>query len=256
MIKIAEPIKLLLTITLLMLVRCALPDNVGGTATEDIIPVPTTESVMPLQKDNKWSFLYTQYDSTGTPTSFPNRDAFLTISGMYYLDSNSNLIDLQYYEPDSLLQGRNIIYRYEWNGLGEGYLVYHRGTGAVDKRGLYIIGTFVNTHTVLYESARLWFAYPVEENRSWPITLPEDDSTAWTMECVSKKYATWFGRANDEGPSPITFVDSCYLYCQSNGDHVYYHCFHPDYGLVSMRYYYKDVLQKSYLLISESLLTY
>jgi hypothetical protein len=25
---------------------------------------------------------------------------------------------------------------------------------------------------------------------------------------------------------------------------------------VSMRYYYKDVLQKSYLLISESLLTY
>ena len=222
----------------------------AGTETSDH-PIPTTASILPLQVDNRWTYRYSTFDSTGSLQPFPDRDLKLEITGMYRLTDGGELVPITRYDyHDST--GR-YIYRYEWESLDSGYLVCHRGTGEVDARGLYIAGTFIGERTVLFDTAMLWYAYPGGDVTSWTIDLPGGDTAQSPIELLSKTEPAWFGRPYSNDPSPLQFLDSCYLYRQTVGDDVYYHCFHPAHGKVSMRHYYKDVLRESYVLISESI---
>lgn len=214
-------------------------------------PIPTTASILPLQTDNRWVYRYSTFDSTGSLQPFPDRDLKLEITGMYRLAEGGELVPInRYYDHDS---ADRYFYRYEWESLDSGYLVCHRGTGEVDARGLYIAGAFVGEQTVLFDTARLWYAYPGGDITLWTIDLPGGDAVLSTIECVSKTEAAWFGRQYSNDLSPLIFLDSCYFYRQTVDDDVYYHCFHPAHGKVSMRHYCKGVLRESYVLISEFL---
>jgi hypothetical protein len=234
-----------------MSLRCALSPT-GGAMDESDHPVPTTASILPLQENNRWTYRYTTFDSTGAKEAFPDRTLDLAITGVYYLHNGRDLVRVNRHEHD-YDPALRYIYRYEWESLDSGYLVYHQGTGDVNTRGLYITGTFVDTHTVLFDTARLWYAYPAGDVGSWQIDLPDGDTVSSMFECVSKTEAAWFGRPDANDPSPLVFIDSCYLYRQTIGDNIYFHCFHPAHGKVSVRHYYKGVLRESYLLMSESL---
>ena len=244
------------TLLMAVLTGCSVSDAMeGGMDAENQYPVPRTKSILPLQLDNRWTYLYTGYDSAGTPLPFPDRDLVLDIPAMYYVFGDTVLVQVARWS-DTEFTDQGLMYRYEMENLGYGYLVRHKGTGSVETRGLYIAGIFNNSENVLLDSGRLWFAYPAQVNDTWTITFPEDDSIAWTMECLSTDYSAWFGRPDADGASPVTFVDSCYLYRQSFNEEEYYHCFHPMYGQISMHYYSKGILRKSHLLISESLVQF
>ena len=230
--------------------QCSLSPMEGG-ATDTDHPIPTTASILPLQEGNRWVFRYTMFDSSGKQMPFPDRDLKLEITGMYQLDDNRQLIPVSHHDGfDSSLQ---YVYRYEWESLDSGYLVSHRGTGPVDLRGLYVVGSFVDTHTVLFDTALLWYAYPAGELLAWDIDLPGGDTVASMMECFTKTGTAWMYRQNTEVPSPLLFLDSCYIYLQTAGDDTWYHCFHPAHGKVSMRHYHNGVLRESYVLVSEKL---
>ncbi|MBN1577811.1 MAG: hypothetical protein JW913_14720 [Chitinispirillaceae bacterium] len=244
-------LEIILVGILLSILQCAMRDMAAGSEVPSDHPIPTTASILPLQADNRWIYRYSTFDSTGSLQPFPDRDLKLAITGMYRLGEGGELVPITRYEYyDSADQ---YFYRYEWESLDSGYLVCHRGTGEVNARGLYIAGTFVREQTVLFDTARLWFAYPGGEVTLWTIDLPGGDTVASTIECASKTDAAWFSRSDSQEPSPLVFLDSCYLYREKIGEDVYYHCFHPAHGKVSMRHYYKGVLRESYVLISETL---
>ena len=232
----------------LMLLQCTMAMDAGN-ASETDHPIPTTPGIIPLQEGNRWIFRYTMFDSIGLQESFPDRDLKLEITGIYFLDSVRGLVRI------SRLNWRDsaerYYYRYEWESLDSGYIVYHQGTGPVNERGLYIAGTFVDSHAVLFDTARLWYAYPAGDAVVWKIDLPGGDTAFSTVECVSKTTAAWMYRQHADDFSPLLFLDSCYLYRQTVGDDAYYHCFHPLHGRVSMRHYHRGVLRESYLLIAE-----
>ena len=231
-------------------VRCAMPVAPGTEGSDH--PFPTTASILPLQKGNRWIYRYTSFDSTGRQESLPDRDLQLGITRIYYLNEENRLVQVD--RHDGYDSTRRYIYGYEWENLDSGYLVYHQGTGDVARRGLYIAGTFVDTQAVLYNTPRLWYAYPVGNINSWEIVLPGNDTASSVYECISKTEKAWFGRFIADDPAPLEFIDSCYLFRQTAGDDVYLHSFHPAHGKISMRYYREGVLRESYILLSEILL--
>ncbi|MBN1307129.1 MAG: hypothetical protein JXA18_04375 [Chitinispirillaceae bacterium] len=230
--------------------RCAMPSNVKEGGASDH-PIPTTAGILPLQVDNRWTYRYTMFDSAGNRASFPDRDLKLAITGMYRRSEGGELVPITRY--DGYDSAEQYFYRYEWESLDSGYLVCHRGTGDIGGRGLYIAGTFVHERTVLFDTARLWYAYPGDDLTSWTIDLPGGDTVSSAIECVSTTDAAWFGRFEANDPSPLVFLDSCYLYRETIGEDVYYHCFHPAHGRMSMRHYRGGVVRESYVLISEIL---
>ncbi len=227
--------------------QCSLPfggsDVIGGH------PVPATESILPLQEGNRWMYRYTLFDSTGTKTDFPARESNLKVSRMYSLDTSRQLTRVWKSEGyDSSLQ---YIYGLEWDSDDSGTLVSHRGTGPVALRGLYIEGTFKDSETYLLDTALLWYAYPVLTVDSWELYPPgDDDSVVMSIECLTKNGTAWMYRQDNNSPSPLLFIDSCYVYLQTAGDDTYYHTYHPDYGEIDFRHYTKGVLRESYVLVS------
>ena len=230
-----------------MTTRCSLPfggsDVIGGH------PVPETESILPLQEGNRWVYRYTLFDSTGTKTDFPARELDLKVSRMFSLDSSRQLIRVSRSEwYDSTVQ---YVYGLEWDASDSGTLVSHRGTGPVELRGLYIEGTFRGSETYLLDTALLWYAYPVLTPGSWELNPPGGDDTAViSMECLTKNGTAWMYRHDDNSPSPLVFIDSCYVYLQTSGDETCYHTCHPEYGEIAFRHYTKGVLLESYVLVA------
>lgn len=241
-------VSLLPVIALVYLPGCSSLDSVGGSSEY----IPTTRSIIPLQINNQWTYHYTQYDSTGNPVAFPDRDFDLEISGIFRLEKDTILVPVDRYSTDNKSDER-YYYRYETEHRNSGYIVFHVGTGEVGGRGLYIAGTFKDTINTLFDSAKLWFAYPCDSARNWTIDFTGNDIVETVMECVSKNYTAWFYADGGSGPSPVEVVTGCYLYRETTGDDTFYHCFHPDYGKVSIRHYYKGVLLETQLLASKSI---
>ena len=231
----------------IVIMKCALPmsggSDIGGH------PIPETESILPLQEGNRWIYRYTLFDSTGTKTDFPARELELKVSRMFSLDSSGQLIRVSRSEwYDSTVQ---YVYGLEWDASDSGTLVSHRGTGPVELRGLYIEGTFRGSETYLLDTALLWYAYPVLTPGSWELDPPGDEDTAViSMECLTKNGTAWMYRHDDNSPSPLLFIDSCYVYLQTSGDEASYHTSHPDYGEIAFRHYIKGVLRESYVLVA------
>jgi hypothetical protein len=230
-------------------IRCSSAPS--DAASDSDHPIPSTRSVVPLQLDNRWTYHYTMYDSAGNVEPLSDRSLECAITGIYKRDG-STLLPVDGYEARSDTTGR-YIYRYEWENLDSGYLVEHVGSGELERRGLYIVGTFVGAANTLFDAAQLWYAYPASTNEPWQIDIPGGDTALSTFECVSKVHKEYFVTLDGSGPSPLRFIDSCYLFKQTIHEHVFYHCFHPDYGKLSMLHYYKGILRESYILTAELL---
>lgn len=245
-----QSLRLILSVICAMMTQCSLP--MGGSGVIGGHPIPETESILPLQEGNRWIYRYTLFDSTGTKTDFPARELNLKVSRMFLLDSSRQLTRVSRSERyDSTVQ---YVYGLEWDSSDSGTLVSHRGTGPVGLRGLYIEGTFRGSETHLLDTALLWYAYPVLTSGFWELNPPGDDDTVVTsMECLTKNGTAWMYRQDDNSPSPLLFIDSCYVYLQTSGDDTYYHTYHPAYGEIAFRYYTKGVLRESYVLVSTSL---
>jgi hypothetical protein len=242
---------LLAVIAVAAIIGCSAGVEVGGVADTEPIdhPVPSTPSILPLQMHNSWTYHYTMYDSSGIPVDFPQRQLVLRIPQMYYIDISGELQPV--ISRDAASRDKQpYLYCYEWDNLDSGYLVCHKGAGEVEQRGLYIAGTFNGEETELFDTFRLWFPYPAEDLSPWQVDLTGGDSVLSTIECLGSDYDAWFDNPDSEHPSPLGFIDGCYLFRQTIADHVYYHTFHPDYGKISMRCYVNGVLIESYLLQS------
>jgi hypothetical protein len=221
---------------------------VGGSSDH---PVPTTPGIIPLQNGNQWRYRYTTFDSTGENAGFPVRELRLAITGIYRFHPDSGLLPVHRYEQ--YRSSERFVYRYEWESLDSGYLVYHQGTGSVNARGLYIAGLFRGEETVLFDTAHLWYAYPAGDTVMWEIVLPGGAAHTSVIELITSNEKSWFSQSHDTASSPLIFISGCYRYRQTVGEWVYYHTFHPEYGKISMRGYRSGILRESYVLIDDDL---
>jgi hypothetical protein len=212
-------------------------------------PLPTTASVLPLQIGNLWTYRYTIYGDDGTVVPFPDRDLNLRISGAFYMVDSGPPVPVVPYDNAPQKYSR-IVYKYEWESLDSGYLVYHQGTGNAAARGLYLAGTFVGADLEFFDTARLWYAFPADSSMMWHVDLPGGDTTSSVIECISTSYSGWFITPDAKVPFPVAMPGLCYCYRETIGDEVFYRVFHPDFGQISMRHYISGILRESFLLFA------
>ena len=234
-----------LTGTAALIVFCAQLDNAGGLGDH---PVPATPGILPLQTNNRWVYYYQVFDSTGNRIAFPSDTLILEISGVY-LRSGDTLQDVEEFIYGTEVEKENLVYRYEWDNRDNGYLVSHKSTGKVDERGLYIVGEFQGADWKLFDTVRLWYSYPCEQNVSWEVLLPGEERSISIYKCLSTEDTAWVKEKQRSSMSPLLFLNGCYIYKQEVDEYTYYHQFHPDYGKISCRGYKDGVLRECYYLV-------
>jgi hypothetical protein len=209
-------------------------------------PLPRTNSILPLLKGNQWVYSTTVYNTQGEPMDpYVGIRQVLDIPEVYGLRGDGTLTPIGYAHRDSSYL--RFDYAYEVDDRGAGYLVTYRIDLPV--RGVYVTGGYEGNRTFLYDSTRLWLAYPASPGDTYSLCLDSvrNDTNVSHMEVVSTSEPYYFPDSLSSGPSPLRFV-KCYLYRETIGDTVCYYYYSETYGALGYRKYQGGVLRMTYQL--------
>jgi hypothetical protein len=135
------------------------------------------------------------------------------------------------------------VYKYEWENTNRGYYLAYRDINII--RGVYIIGEYYGESDSLYDSAKLWLAYPALAGESWTL---KSGSKETVMSVVSTNERFYYKDTLSGNISPVRFVD-CYLYRQAGPDTTSYYYYNEKLGAVGYLAYAGRHLAKSYILV-------
>lgn len=232
------------------IIGCSSPSSPGGS---EINPpsIPSTKSILPLITGCSWEYWSCWYDTSGAKIELSNRTLKRSIPGGYILENESVLINPDngnYYRSES--DGK-YVYKLEWNDADSGLLVRHIGSGDLNKRGLYIAGTYTHSTPLLYKDPILWLAYPAPKGTIYTVAFPGDDTSEIVTMQVMETAATFYAPVKDRyGASPVLFKDSCYLYKETVKAIETYYYYHPDIGCLGYLKYVNGKLVTSYIMTS------
>jgi hypothetical protein len=220
---------------------------------------PRTSSILPLEKNNKWVYSFTAYDTTGKKI-LPNRvDLHFGINAQYGIRNDTELVLLTSNNYQDTFQG-GYAYQYEMEDRGMGYIVVYRDLYPLSVRGLYIIGEYNRDSVQKYPLEQLWLAYPADSVKTWTFkTDPIPDTTLKdtlrntledTMEVLSTNAR--FYALDGTSMSGLAVYDSCYLYRQKRGNNVSYYYYNATVGCLGYQHYVDGTLRETYILKSFS----
>jgi hypothetical protein len=224
--------------------------SVTGGGSPQNPPFPRTNSVLPLAVNNQWIYSFTGYDSSGARIS-PNRiDLHLQITGGYGLKNDTQLIRLTWYNQGDAYSA--YAYQFEWEQSRHGYLVVYRDLYPLAKRGLYIIGEYLDSTTKLYPMEKLWLAYPADSGKTWQLNLDtlNDSTQTVTLEVISTHAPFYFSNASSG--AALSFCE-CVLYRETALNSIAYYYYNENIGPIGYLQYVNGKLFQSYLLKSYSL---
>ncbi len=234
-----------------VIVGCSSP-NASGVSEIDQPPIPSTESIVPLNIGSYWEYWTSWYDTTGEKFQLSDRTLKRSIPGGFILENDSVLVDpntINYYTTGE--SSGKYVYKLEWEDVDSGLLVRHIGTGDMDKRGLYIAGTYKHSTPLLYNAPVLWLAYPAKKGTIYTVAFPGEDSSEIITMQVMETAATFYAPIrNREGASPVFFKDSCYLYKETVKSTESYYYYHPGIGCLGYLKYVNGKLITSYIMTS------
>jgi hypothetical protein len=212
-------------------------------------PFPKTGSILPLALGNRWVFSYIEYDSAGNiinPDGKP-MDLHLSISGGYGIINDTGLVMIT--EQNFFTTFSTYAYQFEWEEQKKGFLVVSRDLYPLAKRGLYIVGDYLNGKAHLYPSEKLWLAYPAESGKKWQYSLDDsaDSSQMHAMELISNKGEVPF--PNPHSMTALSFYH-CYIYKETIGASVFYYYYKEKMGQIAYLEYVDNKLHATYLLQS------
>lgn len=240
----------LTTVIVSMIVGCSSPSDVGGSEV-NMPPIPSTRSILPLTIGSTWEYWSTWYDTSGVKVQLPDRTLKKSIPGGFVMENDSVLINPNngyYYNNTS---PEKYVYKLEWEDVDSGLLVRHIGSGDLNQRGLYIIGTYTHATPALYPTPVLWLAYPAKKGVTYTVALPGEDSSEIVTMQVMETAATFYAPVKNRiGASPLLFKDSCYLYKETVKSTESYYYYHPDIGCIGYLKYVNNKLIVTYILTS------
>ncbi|MBD3319666.1 MAG: hypothetical protein GF350_01060 [Chitinivibrionales bacterium] len=228
--------------------RCSVPTDATTSGTQSHPPLPRTQSIIPLHKGNQWRYSYTDYDSSGK-IIHSRWQLDLAISDFFGFRDDSIIDSLTW--DNYTDTGYEYIYEYEWESTDTGFYITYRDVG-VASRGLYLIGeyNYLSGRTQIYDSARLWLAYPGTAGDRW--TLHPDitaDSYEVSVEIISTDAQFYCSAINPDNASALSFCD-CYLYKETAGNSTRYYYYNENIGALGYLHYIGNTLRTSYLLSS------
>jgi hypothetical protein len=209
---------------------------------------PRTSSILPLEKNNKWVYSYTAYDSAGKKILPHRLDLHIGIPLQYGIQHDTGLVLLDKYNYQDTFQA--YAYQYEMEDRGMGYLVVYRDLYPLSIRGLYIIGEYNDTSIRQYPHEQLWLAYPADSGKTWRFQSdPLNDTNAiTTMEIISTNAR--FYCPDNSSMTGLSVYDSCYLYKESSGDTVDYYYYNKNVGALGYQRSIGGTLRETYILKS------
>jgi hypothetical protein len=235
-----------------LIIGCAAVNSPsGGHDIHDPI-IPSTPSVIPLTIGSSWEYWSTWYDTSGKIIQLANRTLMQSIPGGFVMVNDTVLQDPNngYYNNSNDNTGK-YVYKLEWDNIDSGLLVRHIGSGDLNQRGLYIIGTYTHATPALYRIPVRWLAYPADKGTTYTVALPgEDSSEVVTMQVVETAATFYAPVKNRIGASPVLFKDSCYLYKETVKSTELYYYYHPDIGCIGYLKYVNNKLVVTYILTS------
>jgi hypothetical protein len=237
----------MLLVFFLFCAGCAVSKSPAGISPQDPI-FPRTSSILPLEKNNKWIYSYTAYDTLGRKILPDRLGLHIDINAQYGIQDDSTLVLLDYSNYQTTFSG--YAYQYEMEDRGMGYLVVYRDLYPLAIRGLYIIGEYNGTTIQHYAHEQFWLAYPADSGKTWSFkTDPLNDTTLEdTMEVLSTNER--FFVPDSANMTGITVYDSCYLYKQKNGGSVSYYYYNKNTGCLGYQRYVDGTLRDTYILKS------
>jgi len=230
-----------------MIIGCAMM-NAGAptdTGSPQHPPLPKSNSPLPLTEGNLWTYSYTVHDSAGG-TLYPRVHLQLALPRVYgRIDSSLTRISWTTYESAY----DEYVYAYEWDQWNHGALVAYRQQN-VARRGLYLLGWYDGQQTSLYDTARLWLAYPATAGLQWKTVFGQGvsaDTTDFTLVSVNARY--YAADTASTGPSPLSFYD-CYLYKEEYDDTTAYYYYSESVGALGFVSYCGGKRCQTYQLIN------
>jgi hypothetical protein len=208
-------------------------------------PLPRVESILPLGYGHQWAFSYSDYDVNGVQTN-SRLELNLYIGQQYgYVSDTSGhqIIELDPYSENSTYS--MYVYQYEWEDKNSGWLISYRDLD-VSVKGVYIMGEFEGPAYTLYDTAKLWLAYPAAAGTQWSLVLGDSANQEVYSMKVDSVNARYYAPGSS-GACPIKEY-SCYRYSQTLGDTVSYQYFNSDVGQVAYLQYIGGVLRRTHIL--------
>jgi hypothetical protein len=230
--------------SVVLMVGCAAQKSPMDAGSPQNPPLPKTESILPLEIGNLWVYTNMVYDTDGN-TLYDRYSLELKIPYAFGI-SGQALTQISWDNYGNSFD--EVAYAFDWDQNGHGYLVAHRGAN-VPQHGVYVIGKFSGTSGFLYDSARLWLAYPASVGYSYILNLDSaGDTTGQSyMEVVSVNEPYYFADSASGQASPLTFVN-CYLYKEQYGDTISYYWYNKDWGAVAYQKMYHGRKINTYML--------
>ena len=209
---------------------------------------PATASILPLAKNNSWTYSYTAWDSLGKMILPHRLDWHINIKEQFGMADDTTLVQLN----GSRAEFPYYAYEYERENEGKGYLVVYRSRYPLAIRGLYIIGEYQGSTISLYPQEQLWLAYPGDSGKVWQFKSDPlgDTSSVTEMELVSTNASSY--RIDTASMTGISSFDSCYCYKQTSGDSISYYYYNKDIGAIAYQRYIAGRLRDTYILKSAS----
>jgi hypothetical protein len=203
---------------------------------------PRTGSILPLAEGNRWTYSFSDYDSTGVRQS--NREELnLSMEKVFGLTPDSHVVNITYSNAaDSCIE---YYYTYEWEDVNEGSLVTYRDIRTTP--GLYIVGAFQRDSVTLYPAPALWLRYPADSGMQWDLILPDTGAAIDTIHMELLSTHAPFYYPGSAGVTGGRFY-ACYLYKETAGASVSYYYYHKEFGAIAFLRYENGVLRKTYVL--------
>ena len=224
------------------------PSSPGASIQDPIFP--RTSSILPLEKNNKWVYSYTAYDTIGKKILPSRLGLHIGINAQYGIRNDSELVLLT--NNNYHTECPEYAYQYEMEDRGMGYLVVYHELYPLAVRGVYIIGEYKDTVVRQYAHEQYWLAYPADSGKTWRFeTDPLGDTTLIdTMEVLSTNARFYI--PDGSTMSGLTAFDSCYLYKQKSGGNVSYYYYNNAVGCLGYQHYISGTLRETYILKSFS----